>query len=362
MVSFNPATRFLIECIRLQLNPGNANRLQELNIQPHDAQQLLQEARYHKVVPALGLGLRNYYGKNIPQALRDEVEDRCNSIREKNARFIAELMRLLNAFNAKGLEAIPYKGPALIEYYPDSASRQFYDLDFIIHKKDIPAAVQFITDRGYEPKTPNEIKQLNKTLKYNNTVDFVHASLSTEVDFHWTMTKSYYQLRLNMDELWQRTSVQSFYGINTRVLRPEDLLLTTVVHHGIRNGWKKLVYLSDLAHLVQHCPDLDWKGLLLTAKKEKVYIALYVGLALTRHLFDIRLPENLSAMIEKDTAVQRICAQSGRLLSGKVNNLQRAWLSVMVKMNMREGWLTRKKIFLRELGILAVYLTERFRK
>ena len=362
MIGLNPSTRFLAECIRLQLDRGNNILLHNYYNAISNPRQLFNDARYHKVVPCLGLGLNYMDDTLIDKDLHTMVQQRCTTIAERNSKSITELVRLLNAFNAQGLEAIPYKGPALIAFYPGIASRQFYDLDFIIRKCDIPRAIQLITELGYAAKTPDEVIHLNKTLAENNTVDFVHAGIDAEVDFHWTMTKSYYQLTIDMEAFWKQSSLQSFYGINTRVLSTEDLLISTVIHHGIRNGWKKLMYLSDIAHLVQNYPALNWSGLIQSAVSHKVQRALLSGLALARNIFSISLPDHISALIDSNKAVQTIYRQCYRLLSGDLNNIQRTYLSLMVKVGMREGRVTRSKIFLRELVIMGAYFTERIYK
>src|SRR6202042_525320 len=61
-----------------------------------------------------------------------------------------ELTRILEIFESRGIQAIPYKGPVLAaQAYGDIALRQFHDLDIVLRQRDLPAAHEVMMGLGY---------------------------------------------------------------------------------------------------------------------------------------------------------------------------------------------------------------------
>src|SRR5438046_1996796 len=63
-----------------------------------------------------------------------------------------ELVDILDLFATEGIEAMPYKGPAIaISIYGRLALRQFSDLDILVRKRDVWRCQQLLISRGYQP-------------------------------------------------------------------------------------------------------------------------------------------------------------------------------------------------------------------
>ena len=62
----------------------------------------------------------------------------------------ATLLDVLDILHAAGVAALPLKGPVLAAaLYPDSALRPFSDLDILVRRPQVPAALQALARNGY---------------------------------------------------------------------------------------------------------------------------------------------------------------------------------------------------------------------
>ena len=69
--------------------------------------------------------------------------------------FTAELLRLLDLFDRHAIRVLPFKGPVLADMlYGDIAAREYCDLDLLIDKADVPAAIGILLVEGYSTDLP----------------------------------------------------------------------------------------------------------------------------------------------------------------------------------------------------------------
>jgi hypothetical protein len=130
----------------------------------------------------------------------------------RNLFLTGELLRLLNLFEAQGIFAIPYKGPALAAVaYGNLALREFADLDILIRKQDVQRAKELLTSAGYRPE--DRLTRAQEAALLRNTHE--HAFRRDDkglVDLHWGVVERHFSFPLDPERLWERLERVSLGG------------------------------------------------------------------------------------------------------------------------------------------------------
>ncbi|MDS4022943.1 MAG: nucleotidyltransferase family protein [Candidatus Competibacter sp.] len=214
----------------------------------------------------------------------------------------AELLRIVRAFAAADIPVLPLKGPVLAAlYYPDPTRRESADLDILVRREYLPQAKNRLAGLGYA--------LVEERLGHDFHITFQHTANKTHVELHWQATSSLYRHYDDGVSLWQNAKIVLWE--NTPVLVPttENLLIFLCVH-AFRHDWNRLQWISDIPHLLEAHPEMDWPFVVAQAKRLRVYRILIVILRLADDLYELDLPgqfrESLSARWLSEREIQRI--------------------------------------------------------
>lgn len=178
-----------------------------------------------------------------------------------NRRLRGVLAAILEAFAARGIEAIAVKGVALaLRYYGEPALRPTGDIDLLVRREDIPICADALESLGCHPHLgmgdPREFYPLFfRTLVYQYSADVT-------IELHWELTNlPLYLPRLRAsEELWARAERIEIAGQPARYLAPADELRYLALHAVVQHGdVQRAIWLVDIAELVRHLPPTwDW--------------------------------------------------------------------------------------------------------
>jgi hypothetical protein len=180
----------------------------------------------------------------------------------RNLRLYAELAEVLAALSRRGVEALILKGAHLAAaVYADPGARLIRDLDLLVHREALPAAVAALEALGYH--CPVGSLQLKVTS--HHLPRFMRAG-RTAIELHW-------RLSMASDDppgLWERAIQVAAPGINARGLGPTDLLLHLALHaarsHRCHMGLRPW---HDMALTMQHyAAALDWDPLVRSCREQ----------------------------------------------------------------------------------------------
>lgn len=303
---FAPEAELLVACARVELKDAHARRIRALVAGPLDWDVLLASAVRHGMIPLLHQHL-SALGLRPPRtAAAARLREYAQRVSAMNAYLTGELRQLLADFNARGVAAIPYKGPALaLDAYGSVALRYFCDLDIIVRREDFAAARSVLRARGFEPYQRLGAAQQAVMLRTQCNLPFTRDADRTIVELHWEVAAPLYSRALDAESLWARSRPAAFEGQSARLLAPEDLLLSLCVH-GSKHLWERLSWVCDIAQLARRAQALDWEALLARARATGSTRLLLLGLNLASDLLDAELPPPVRAEIEADEAVGRL--------------------------------------------------------
>jgi hypothetical protein len=313
----SPEKQLLVCCARTSTAPHVAQKIRHLLAEPLDWNFILAEAHEHSIFPLLERQLRNVAPDLVPAASAERLksETRANAVR--CLAFSAELIRIMDALDSCGIPAIPYKGSVIAaQAYADITLREFEDLDIVLRQRDLESAHDAIQALGYEARFPWIHTRGVQASLIPGEYSYSSAERRTMLELHTELTLRHFPSKPALDDFLRRTVKVDVGGHLVRTFSPEDALVVLCVH-GAKDFWQKLIWVADIAELVRSYPALDWNQVAQTAGELRAQRMLYFGLALARDLLDARLPPEVVAHVEADSAVAPLVARVKQNLLGR---------------------------------------------
>ena len=306
--SSSPEVELLLLCARVELSEDERRRISALVESGLDWDAVVDGALRHALVPLVHLHLGALQTPALPADAAVRLRALAQRMAALNSYLVGELRDLLTEFSARGIPAIPYKGPALaLEAYGRASLRQFCDLDIIVPARDLRAAAEVVRARGYTPYRDLGEAQLAVMLRTQCNVPFTRDRDRSVVELHWDVSAPDFARPLARDEFWARSRETEFFGAPSRSLTTEDLLLALCVH-GSKHRWEQLNWVCDVAQLLIRKTDLRTDELLERAGRGGSRRMLLLGLRLAHELLGAPLLPALGDAVEADAASARLAA------------------------------------------------------
>lgn len=317
-----PEKRLLVCCARTRLQPEIAAEIRHLVAQSLDWAFLLSEAAENSVTPLLERQLSAVVLDAIPADFLGQLKSavRANTVR---CLFLtAELKKILSAFESRGMDAIPYKGPVVAQQaYGDITLREFEDLDIILRQRDLPRAHEIMLELGYKAKFPWILSADAAAALVPGEYNYRDEARRIMVELHTEITLRHFPVVPDLDELSRRLVSICLGGQDVRTFRPEDALPVLCIH-GSKDFWERLSWIADISELIQAYPQLDWDAVQKRAQSFKAQRMLKLGLTLANRLLDAPLPAEIKQKTSTDSSVSAVAEiVETRLLSRQTPHL-----------------------------------------
>jgi len=316
----SPERQMLLCCARTDLGAAATERMRALMRMPLAWDDLLRLAESHRLLPLLGRSLEGAEPGSVPPPVRAALQARRHAGRLRETLLVEGLHSLLALFEAGGVAAIPYKGPAFAaQVYGDPGLRPCSDLDILVMPPQVPRVKEMLLAQGYQAQhrfadAAEEAAHLQTDCEYN----FIRPSDRLLVEIHWRFRPQSFPFPLDFGELWGRRETVLLAGVPVPTLPLEDYLLLLCVH-GAKHGWERLIWVCDIAEIVRARPDLPWGRIAARAEGLGCARVLRLGLLLARDLLDAPVPDAvLAATPRVVTALagqvrRQLCGQQGAL-------------------------------------------------
>ena len=266
-------------------------------------------ARRHSVLPLVYSQLSAVNADNIPTAALDRLRKNYQNNVARNLLLSAELGRILQQLEAAGVEAVPYKGPALALYaYGNLALRRFVDLDILVRKSDVVRAVEILSAGGFVSATAWTSAQRELLLRTQHNLSMSRESGRLLVELHWEVASRLFASSLQAENFWGRLSSMRLNSLEVKCLGAEDLLLSLCVH-GSKHLWERLAWICDVAELVRTRKEMDWDRVIARAVAAGSERMLLLGLYLAHSLLSAALPGQIEEKLKADRMVVKLAAK-----------------------------------------------------
>ncbi len=266
----------------------------------------IEGARQHGVLPILYSELAANRTSIPPEALElARIEFERNAFHcLANA---AELLEVLKAFEKAGIAAMPFKGVVLgASAYGDMTARSAGDLDVLIYYRDLLQATRILKERGYDLNTKvleDGSPEAENYFEYH----FERADDGMVLELRWRLelTQPRYRHDLGMDWVWPRRRTAKLGGADVPNFDAVAGLLMLCMH-GSKHVWSRLIWICDVAKLLESEPDLDWNFVRREAKRVGLWRCLALGVLLARSVAGAKVPAEVQRSFEADRRVRNL--------------------------------------------------------
>ncbi|MDT7542638.1 MAG: hypothetical protein QOE33_2542 [Acidobacteriota bacterium] len=216
----------------------------------------------------------------------------------------SELCRVLDVFEGAGIDAIPYKGPALsVAAYGDATLRQFIDLDILVRPCDVKRATEMLVRLGFAPHFKLKNAREEETfLRLSYVQLFQREEDDVAIELHWNVAPRFFNFPVRIERLWEHEGRLALGGRQVRAIAPEMLVLLLCVH-GNKDFWLRLEWATAIDALLSRNHDFNWAQLLIEARRYRALRVLLVGLSLANDLLDTKLPDEVTRLIAATPAI-----------------------------------------------------------
>jgi hypothetical protein len=294
----------LLLCAQPQVGSDTSKRILALATTEPDWDALLAAAAEHSLTPVFCRNFEAQAGEALPSSWRQRFNQEFLRNCCRNLALTAELFRVLQALESRGVCATPYKGPVLgAQAYGDAALRQFSDLDIIVPQRQIVQAHGALLVLGFRPLMPilesrDAFRQIPGQYAYRKDPE-------TMVELHTEFTLRYFPRGLDLAELCERREFVTVAGRQVLTFSLEDTLLLLSVH-GSKHLWERLGWIADIAALSKASRPIDWALVLERARRWGIERIVLLGVGLAAQLFDARLPNDVMDCLKRDGVARRL--------------------------------------------------------
>jgi len=318
MIRTDKEVELLLACSRPQMDSENAQRICALLKEEMDWAWIIKAARRHGVMPLLYRHLKAACPGSVPPEIYLDLQKVYLFNTRRNLILVKELLGIIKALSEQGIEAVPFKGPALsLMAYGDITYRSFSDLDIMVHKDDVLPAKDILISRGYKPQVSFTAKQEQNILKNVCEYNFVRENPSLLVEIHWRFHTDFYSVPVS-EGIWSRLESINLEGKPIPSFSADDLVLV-LSSHAARHEWATMKFVSDFAGLISR-RQIDWDQVVVSADKMGLLKILHINLFLAQDLLDVKLPLQMIDEMDRDRSAKEISiCISEKLFSDIIN-------------------------------------------
>lgn len=309
----NKEFEFLCTLAATNLSPLRRARIVDWNLSSLDWQKFISQAEHHGVLPLAARNLLEIDSAaptpRLPKEITRELQSAYDANLRRNLWFASEMLRILQHFESKQLQAIPYKGPVLAQTaYGDLALRRFSDLDFLISSADFHRAKQALAEIGYHPSSDQRAPVERFWLREGNERMFDGPAAKNLVELQWAILPHFYAVDsnakdLSVENLIARAHRTTVADREVPSLSVEDNLLVLCLHAG-KHLWMRLIWLTDIAETLRsEAQVIEHAQVLARARAIGIIRILGISFWLVRNLLRHEIPNWAEETIASDQSV-----------------------------------------------------------
>lgn len=269
---------------------------------------LVAEAQGQKVAPLLYHRLcRQGLAAHLPPAVHARLLESYQASAARNLLLYHQLGQFLAAFQQRAIPVILLKGAYLAgAVYAELALRHMVDVDLLVPKGDLAAAIELVTALGYAPQQP--LSPVESYLAHHQHLPRFYKAGGLNVEIHWTITRPDQPYAIAVSDLWARAQPALVASTAVAALAPEDLLLHICLHatyqHLLEQGIR---FLCDIDAICRHVgPQLNWELVVARAQQWGWAPGVYLALQLAHELLAAPVPPAVLVALAPVGAIDQV--------------------------------------------------------
>ena len=306
MKVFNQDTGNLLRAVVQPHSADHGTTVANLAAKINCWDEVIDAARHHGILPIL----YSVLAAN-EQSVPINVMDVARSEFERNAFHCytnaSELIEVLAVFESAGIPAMPFKGVVLASSaYGDLTARTAGDLDILVSNRDLQPATCILKDRGYRLSTKVREDGSPEAKDYFE-YHFERAMDGMVLELRWRfeLTQPRYKHNLGINWVWNKRRTSKLAGADVPTMDPVSGLLMLCMH-GSKHTWSRLIWISDVAKLIETEPMLDWEYALREAHRVGLWRCLALGVLLATRVAGAKVPAAVLTGFERDRTARML--------------------------------------------------------
>lgn len=295
---FSNETLLIIYCCQNQTKDNERELIRKMLLHINDWNSFISLTHSHRVLPLVYLKLSEIAPDLIDRGVLERFKQRYTKTVVTNMKMSAELIRLMELFNAHRIDSLPFKGPILADAaYGGINFRQCVDLDIFVKKEDFPRISKLLIAQGYTTDIPLMYAQNSAFLKRVCDWGFRNQNNHVYTEIHWNLFPDWFSKDIERLDVWKNRRTVTLHNSELTTMGDEDLLLYLCMH-GTKHIWMRLRWIMDVDRFVRKTETLDWDSIENKAQLVGGKTMLLLGLSLSHTLFGTPLPEQILSQIE----------------------------------------------------------------
>ncbi len=289
MMPQRPEHRLLAACAAARTGADRRAEIYALIGSGLDWQLVLAASRVHRVVALCYPVLRQLGPAAVPAQVLEAFRAKAMAVAARNLRLASRLLEITERAKAAGIALIPYKGPVLAEMaYGDLALREFADLDFVLPHRELRAAWELIEGLDYRAGNPSLAAP---AAPVPGEYVFLAPENGTRIELHTELTLRHFPSPPDLKPMIASRLTINLLSRPVQTFSREDTL-TLLAVHGAKDFWAQLLWICDVARLIE-MPGFDWEKALEQTELLGCRRMTNVALLLAREALGVTFPENV---------------------------------------------------------------------
>jgi len=260
---------------------------------------LIADAGREGLAGLLAARLTQTRPSGVPPQVMDELERLRRLSAQRSLRMAGQLLRILEAFEQHGIEALPIKGPVLAQdVYGDPTVRMSCDLDILVRPCAAAAAHRVLLENGFEDEGHHSARQLRR-LGRERELHLRRRGGEPMVDLHWRLATGYSPNAFDTDRVFSNMRIMTLLGREVPTLGRTDQFLLSILH-GSKHAWQGLELRLAVAVQVAGMPPSAWPGLCARARRLGCLRRLAVGVDHACRPFPVAVPVEIQRLRARD--------------------------------------------------------------
>lgn len=343
----------LIACARHCLGLDAPAALAERLVADCDWTATVQLALRHHVSPLLARAAATLPADALPDGLALALALHDTDNRSRSDDLLRALRELLDGLAARGVCALPFKGPVLGGLaYGDPSLRRAGDLDILVQRADLDTTCRYLRALGFAEATELELgrpvtaSEDRAYRRFQCEYQFIHQGRGLVVEPHWAFARPALAIDLDHDGFWNRLRLVVVGDRPVWTLSAEDTFLAVGIH-AAKHGWARLQWLCDTAALLIRDGDLDVEVALARGRAAGVERILLIGIRLAEVVLGLTPPPAARRRLEADPTARAYAADTAARLFLPETTLGTP--GHRLPLRLRERWRDRARSLLRSL-------------
>ena len=302
------------------------SELAELAATINDWVAAIEGARRHGVLPILYSWLISN-GVPIPADAMEFAQSEFERNTFHCMANTAELLEVLGDFESAGIAAMPFKGVVLSSSaYGDIKARAAGDLDVLIYYRDLQQATAILKQRNYELRTET-LDDGSPEAEHYFEFHFERPEDGMVLELRWKLelNQPRYRYDVGMDWVWPKRRTARLAGAEVPNLDAVSALLVLCMH-GSKHAWSRLMWIVDVAKLLESEPGLDWKRAEEEAMKVGLERCLGLGVLMAHGVAGAEVPAQVLRRFEGDRSIRKLAKFFERHIVEDPGRIPEGWI------------------------------------